>query len=257
MRVEVDTNLIDINFKLYKYDFDKKEGVEFVEGTTEFNLQLNDFDNFIRERNVNNNNIIRFNVALPHPSTSEGLRNLRVSSLLNPTTIGDNFYGGFTDSVSRTFIDEQGYKYHNASKDQNYICNNISNIIYFKGFVYSYVLDGVTHLYDDSIVIDESTPATTYRDATNEFIERTSEATFVSSGSKNNKLQFDLEQVDSRASSVVLYVEYNYNTDLVDSFLNNTEIVGAQDIGMMSSRIAFQKDIQKITVSSEGIVEWK
>lgn len=254
MRVEVDTNLVDINFKLYKYDFDKKEGVEYVEGTESFNLQLNDFDNFIRERNVNNNNIIRFNVTLPHPSASEGLRNFRVSASLNETVIGDPFNGGFTDTVSRTYRDTTGYWYNNAQKGKAYICNNISNIIYFKAFVYSYVLDGVTHLYDDSIVIDESTPATTYRDATSEFVERTAEATFVTDGSKSNSLQFDLEQVDSRASSVVLYVEYNYNTDLVDSFLANTEIVGAQDIGMMSSRIAFQKDIQKITVSSEGIV---
>ena len=62
LTTEIDTNLVSLDFKLYKYDFDKKEGVEYIEGREGFNLQLNDFDNFIRERNVNNNNIIRFKI---------------------------------------------------------------------------------------------------------------------------------------------------------------------------------------------------
>lgn len=252
MKVEVDTNLVDINFKLYKYDFDKKEGVEYIEGREGFNLQLNDFDNFIRERNVNNNNIIRFNVSLPNASSSEGKRKIKVSATSLESVIGNNFDGGFTDGVARTYIDEEGYKYHNASKDKDYICNSISNIIYFKGFAYSYVLDGETYKVDNNITIDESTPATIYRDATNEFVKRAEEFSFINGSIKDNQLEFNLEEVNAKASSVVFYVEYNYKVDLIDTFLADTEIVGSQDIGMMSNRINFMKDIEKISISSIG-----
>lgn len=257
MQVNVDTNLVDMNFKLYKYDQDEKCGLEYVEGSDGFNLDLNDFDNFIRERNAYNANIIRFHVSLPNAGGSElAYRKISVTADIDETVIDSNFNGGFTDRVQRTYNDEQGYKYHNASQDHDYMCNNISNIVYFKGFAYTYEVDGVTHKVDESITIDESSPTSIYLGARDVFESRSTQFTFVSGGEKSTQLQFDLEEIDSKATSIIFYIEYNYNIDLVDTFLNNTEIVGSQDTSMMSSRIVFQKDINTVTISAMETDEW-
>ena len=261
LTTEIDTNLVSLDFKLYKYDFDAKEGKEYIEGTESFNLDLNDFDNFIRERNVYNNNVIRFNVTIPAAEAAQsGTRKLTLTANVPETTIGDNFSGGFTDGVSRTYIDDSGYKYHNASKGADYTCNNISNIIYFKGFPYSYTIGDETTLWDEEVNFEgtdasPATPDAIYKGATEEFGKISEQASFISGGVKDNSLTFDIVEVDARATKVVFYIEYNYKINLVDAFLENTEIVGAQDIGMMSSRIVFQKDIEKITIASQGVTE--
>jgi len=254
LKVEVDTNLVDINFKLYKYNADTKEGTEYIEGKEGFDLKLNKYDNFIRERNTYNSNILRFNVSLPNAKGSEeSYRKIAISARLNATVEGSDFNGGFKDEVKRTHVDTTGYQYKNAAKDKNYLCNNISNIIYFKGFAYSYVLNNQTYKVDDQISIDETTATSIYEDTTDVFAGITEKATFVTSSGKQNEIQFYLENINSKASSVVFYVEYNYNGSLIDSFLANTEIVGSQDTSMMASTIEFQKDIDRIIISSQEV----
>lgn len=261
LKTEIDTNLINLDFKLYKYDFDMKEGVEYIEGTESFKLDLNDFDNFIRERNVYNNNVIRFNAYIPAAEGAEGgKRKLSLVANVPETTIGEKFNGGFTDRVNRTYVDNSGYKYHNDNDSKDYTCNNISNIIYFKALPYSYKIGDSITLWDENINFEGTleNPATAdqiYKGATVEFGKHEKKSSFISSGSKGNLLTLDIVELDARATNVVFYIEYNYNIELIDAFLQNTEIVGAQDIGMMSSRIVFQKDIEKITIASQGVTE--
>lgn len=254
--VNVDSNMVDFNFKLYKYDQDIKEGIEYNEGSTGFNLDLNDFDNFIRERNVYNNNVIRFHVYFPnYLATTGSARKVTIKANIEETTIGDRFDGGFTDTSTRTYADTLGYQYNKAvtGGSEKYICNNISNIIYFKGFMYSYKMeDETTHYVDPNITIDESTADSTYKTATEAF-QSFDEHKFITGSVKDGSLELDLDEIDIKSTEAVFYIEYNYDIDLVDTFLNDTEIVGSQDVSMMSSRITFMKDVKNINISAEEV----
>lgn len=256
VQINVDSELIYFDFKLYKYDQMTKEGVEYVERQdANFDLNLNKFDNFIRERNVNNNNIIRFHVTFTNYNVVDSeQKRITVNANIDSTKVGDPFDGAFTDSATRTYSDTLGYKYNKTNGDitKEYICNNISNIIYFKGFMYSYIIDGTTYYADDSISIDESTADSTYKTATEAF-KNFDENRFITGSSKSTSLRLDLDEINIKAEEAIFYIEYNYDTDLVDTFLNDTEIVGSQDVTMMGSNIEFMKDIKEIIISTEEI----
>lgn len=269
-KVDVDTDLVDIDFMLYKYDRDEKVGVGYKQSSTDFDLALNDFDNFIRDRNVNNNNIIRFHVTLPNSegSTAE-FRTVTVSSTVRATTEGETFDGAFGDSERRTYNDTVGYKYHNIDESADYTCNNISNIIYFKSFMYSYSTVDYTDKEHPvttetkkvpSLNFDEYNPDDSedndkvYKDVTEHFATLETKFSFVQNGNKSAQIQFSMDQIPAKTSELIFFVEYNYNIDLIDSFLTNTEkISGAQDTEILASKIHFMKDIESIKISSSEV----
>lgn len=250
-QIFADINLVDFDFMLYKYDFDLKEGVGFSE--EDFDLGLNKFDNYIRERNINNNNIIRLNATLPHSKASgEGDREIFVNVNCSESEVGSNYDAHVTERtpVNRTHSDENGFKYD--ANSHTYYCNNTSNVIQFKCFVSEYVVDGVKTVLTPEL--DETNADTTYKTATNIFKGmEDAEKSFIEDSVKDDNIVVSSNKIPSIVSNFVLYIEYNYNEALVDEFLRNTEFFSSSGQGtqiLEGNMIGFNKDIEQIRISS-------
>ena len=250
-QIFADINLVDFDFMLYKYDFDLKEGVGYSE--EDFDLGLNKFDNYIRERNINNNNIIRLNATLPHSKASgAGDREIYVNVICSESEVGSRYDAHVTERfpVNRTHSDENGFKY--SANSNTYYCNNTSNVIQFKCFVSEYTVDGVkTVLTPD---LDETTDDSTYKTATNIFKGMENrEKSFIENSVKDDNIVVSSNSIPSTASNFILYIEYNYNEALVDEFLRNTEFFSSSGQGtqiLEGNLIGFNKDIEQIRISS-------
>ena len=248
--VQANPNLIDLSFAVYKYDLESKQGIKYAENDEAFNLSLNKFDNFVRERNINNNNVMRFNLSFPNKYIGEKKRNIKFNITCDTSVIGDDFDPGISDGKKRTHNDEVGYKYQ--SGDTTYVCNNISNVLYFKVLPYTYTADGVTHKFDETINIDETNDSQTYFDATEYFSNQDEKNCFVNNGSKETQLQIDIDEIAGNADSIVLYVEYNYDNDLMDQFLKPNEFKDSTTSEFFGVNINFYKDVLLFELTSEG-----
>lgn len=250
IKVFADVDLVDFDYTLYKYDFDLKEGVAFTEENV--NLSLNKYDNYIRERNINNNNIIRLEVSLPFSkAAAEGDRDIYVSINCSKSEVGSYYDAHMDDTRTRTHDDANGFKYD--SDGHTYYCNNISNVIQFKCFVSEYTtIDGVRKVKEPTL--DETTDDTTYKTATNIFDSmKDSEKCFIDDSEKDDSIVVSSSNIPSTASNLVFYVEYNYNEDLVDEFLENTEFFSGQGTSIFDgSIIKFNKDVEVIRISSSS-----
>lgn len=253
-KVKVDPCLLSIDYELYKYDRDIKSGVKYIQNSENIDLSLNQFDNFIRERNANNNNILKFTVSFL--GTSEYTRSLSLDIKCLESVIGEEFDNGYeTTSVERTHLDAKGYQYKTGSSDSKYICNNISNVISFKILPYSYTIEDVENKFDiaSEITIDESTDALIYSSATTAF-KALESIQFASETDKTNtNLNYEIHNIPAGVSKVIYYVEYNYDTDLIDAFLSPNEIITNSGIDMLDTNatISFLEDIEYFEFKTE------
>lgn len=256
-KINSSSDLVSFNYDVYRYNFSTKQGYK-TKGSSETDLSLNKYDSFIRERNANNNNILRFDITFGGINESSKFsRNISVLVNSLETAVGSSFNGG-------TSADKTGYKYNKNA--ETYICNNISNIIQFKSFVYSYTyLDGNTPVNkklvtDSKYAFDETSEASIYAGAANYF-KILSPKTFVANSSKVTTIEVG-EQLSNagQITSLVFYVEYNYNEELVQDFFENNEFFdneSLQEFDPDGKTIEFNSDILTITVKSETILWWR
>lgn len=252
IKIGADPNMMNISFELYKYDKDQRVGVKTVEGQDGFDLSLNQFDNFIRERNTHNSNILRFTIDFMGQTGTD--RDLTIDISCLATSIGNDFDAGYNiegDTSRRTYSDKTGYMYDKAvegSESTTFMCNNISNVLVFKMIPYSYTTEEGTTLFDTESTIDETSPASIYDTATAEFNSNENGVKFVSSDtSKYTKVSFVAEDIPAATKSMVIYVEYNYNISLIDKFLTKNEVITSAGVDALttSATINFQKDIEQ------------
>lgn len=234
--IAIDEQIMNMTFNLYKYDADKKQGIRYANATIErdgekvTDLSLNQFDNFIRERNAHNNNILRFNIEFPQELANPRLLTTLIKS--KPTVIDEEFDAGVEENPEKTrlYDDTCGYKY--TTDSSTYICNNISNVISFKIYPYGYYEGGTLVRFntDAAYTIDESSDSSTYETATDVFTKISESYDFVKqSGSVYTKpypqLEFTTAPFSSTVTTIIVYMEYNYKTELIDSFLEGTEFI--------------------------------
>lgn len=251
IEVKANPNLIDLSFTVYKYDAESKQGKKYVEGDPDFDLSLNKFDNFIRERNVNSNNVMRFVLSFPNRFSEQTKRDVFFSITCDSSETGTTFDPGIIDTKERKHKDNNGYKYTCESVD--YVCNNISNVVYFKVLPYTYTINGVSHKFDESINIDETNDSNTYFDATNYFQTQSTKSMFVNNGTKATEIDIDIEAIVGNADNIVLYVEYNYDTNLIDEFLKPNEFCEKTTTSeFFGVNIDFFKDVLVFELTSKG-----
>lgn len=260
VQVKVDPNIMDISFDLYKYDFDQKNGIKLseAEATSGENLSLNKYDNFIKTRNVNNNNIIRFNIEFG--GTVSTTRKLNLSLKCLETEANTTFDNKISTQGTRTHNDGVGYKYNNGTKD--FVCNNISNVIEFKYFAYTYTIGETTTKFNTNISIDESSDASVYASATNIFNNKdlNIQPTYFVNKSSNNfvknstSINLTVNNVNGATESMVFYLQYNYSESLIDNFLSPNEMIETNtglDVLRTNATIKFIEDIESILFSSD------
>lgn len=262
-QVVVDSNAIDFSYRLYKYNSDKKQG-EATDGSSTLDLNLNKFDNLIRSRNINNNNILRFDVrfAIHNEEDAGKNRNLNLNINCEHTTEGQAFDSGVTDSSTRRCIDTNGFKYSKTSGGvtKDYVCNNMSNIIYFKAFPYSYTIGNVVTKCD-STLFTEGSDDEIYTRATEKF-QSVNPVSFVNNdGSKKTSiinLNLNNYNIPKNASNFVFYLEYSYNQTLVDNvFLENNEFGLKKNTSAGNiPEVSFAKDITSLVINV-GDAQWK
>lgn len=251
--VITDPNIMNFELSLYKYDYDEKAGYRLYENDPDFTFMLNKYDKFLTERNTNNNNILRFELSFTHTLSSEQNRKVNFDFKCTPTGIGEKFDNGIKDTKDRRHIDAEGYKY--SCESINYICNKISNVIYFKVLPYTYIKNGSTYKFDTSINIDETNPANTYANATSAFANVTGKS-FVNNKTKSTKITDNSIIVDPAATGMVLYIEYSYVPSLVEDFLYPNEFVESPEtaeIFIGGVNIEFFKDVLGLYVTSEAV----
>lgn len=256
IKVKANPDLVDLSFSVYKYDQESKQGIKYSEDESGYiNLSLNKFDNFIRERNINNNNVMRFELSFPN-KYQEGInRDLIFSITCDTSTQGEIFDPGISDSKRRTHDDEKGYKYTTSGDEAgvHHICNNISNVLYFKVLPYTYKINGETYKFDPSINIDETNDSNTYFDSTNYFGTVEEKSCFVNSGDKEVQIDIDIDDIAGNADSIILYVEYNYDTTLIDEFLYKNEFKESTTTSeFFGANIDFFKDVLIFELTSKG-----
>ena len=184
------------------------------------------------------------------------------------TVVNDRFYASGSadteDDKQRKHSDIVGYKY--TCEGETYICNNISNVVEFKFFIYSYTdSEGVTHAYDEDLLplgsITESDDNLTYTQVSDIFNNKTGEfddyskpITFFDDATKQkSKSDFiEVNDLDPTTRSLVLYVQYNYNESLIQSFLQDTELI-ENDNSALAARVTFLKDIEIIAFTTDEV----
>ncbi len=186
------------------------------------------------------------------------------------TNIGDDFDAS-EDITGGKCCDVTGYQYKYQNSDTLYYCNNISNVIEFKSFVYSTTTvnsekvqtvnilnkdyDNCPASYVSGDADDEIYQRATYVFNNSVNIEKTSfvNKTGANSFEKNDDTivmmnTFDAENV----TSIVYFVEYNYNEDFIDMFHMSNELMtsGLSEFNPAGKEIDFFKDIASIELNS-------
>lgn len=256
IKVKANPDLIDLNFSVYRYDQESKQGIKYNEDESGYiDLSLNKFDNFIRERNINNNNVMRFELSFPNKYQDGVKRDLVFSITCSTSETGTIFDPGITDSKKRTHDDGKGYKYTTEGDEAglHHVCNNISNVLYFKVLPYTYKINGETFKFDSSINIDETNDSNTYFDSTNYFGTIETKSCFVNSGDKKTQIDIDIDDIAGNADSIILYVEYNYDNGLIDEFLDKNEFKKSTTTSeFFGVNIDFYKDVLIFELTSKG-----
>lgn len=251
--INADPNILTFSVSLYKYDYDLAAGYVLEEDDPDFTFVLNKYDKFIPERNTNNNNILRFDIEFKNLLNEGTQRKVDFSYECLTSVAGTKFDNGIVDTKQRLYSDDYGYKYSCESK--SYVCNKISNVIYFKLLPYTYTVDGTVYKFDDTLDIDETVPANTYEDATEAFVD-IEESTFVTNNSKVTTIDNDSVTVPAKTKKMIIYLEYSYNDELVESFLNPNEFVVSPEtaeIFIGGVTIEFFKDVLGLFLSSEVV----
>lgn len=253
----------NFTYKLYYYDNKTKSVVCKDESSSTMDLSLQSFDTSVSETNDTFNNILRFDVDFTGKDTSK-TRKMTTKVKCAATTVGSNYSPLQGETATRTFADKVGFKFNYSKTESgttttgNYICDNISNIIQFKGFAYSYKIGSTVTKIDSTKTIDFTSNTTVYNTAKNIFNSMSSVSKFVSSTtSKNGEITFDFTGIPGGAESVEYYLEYNYNTDLLNQYIKNNEYLKNREFSEdfdpteIDLNVTFLKDITELKLSTE------
>lgn len=256
----------NFDYSLYYFDNDHNQVVKEDEGQDGLDLSLRTYDTSLSEDNTKFNNILRFQIVFASQDENK-TRAITIKFTCDSTTIGAAYSPESTDVATRTFNDTKGYKFHYAKSDGttgDFICDNISNLIQFKCFVYSYVIDGTTYtpngsrpgLINTTSQIDLSTDTTVYNTASAIFGSQTSVNRFINAQSKSNEFTLTYNQIPGNVTRADFYVEYNYNSELLTQYIRNNEYLKNRTFGDdfnpadISLDVTFLKDISEIRLGT-------
>lgn len=252
MKLSWDADAIDVTAELYRYDVNDRE-VKKIDVTKDTDLSLDSFDTFIRSNNAKKNNILKINGTFAAINDAIGFsRDIGFRAIINDTVVDDKFNEG------GTYKDTVGYWYKKSSKD--YICNNISNVIDFKMFIYSITQNKITTKLLGDKDFDATTKEDIYNSASEVFASMGDSSTFVINSLKNNSLsiQNTFDNV-GQATNMVMYIQYEYNANLIDAFFAHNEFVTATEASTFNPEkgisVDFNKDIKYIEITSKSYLK--
>ena len=209
---------LHIEYDMYRYNPETKAG-ELLSPYDPDKYMLDEYDSFIINRNQFINRIVRVDVTFLEEVTARTRLNINIPCV-------------------------------SAYKDTSgNIINNISNIIQFKMFItYYYDADGNVVYGTDDVgdVVNESNNNDLYKSANSYFKALSHGYTFVTNHTKSMTLDIFTNVVPINAKSCTMYIEYNYNDNLVDDFYNSGE--AGRDVSALSNGepVHFGADIQYI-----------
>lgn len=241
-------DISDLLTDVYYYDSSKGVGVKGTGVASDYVLA--DSDGFIISNNLHKNRILRFEITFNEASSAD--RNLLIDLVAKSSINGDPFVSGVSDGNTRKHIDTLNYKY--SLLGENYICNNISNVIQFKSLVYGYYVSGSTEIkpVGGALPFAYSEDANTiYQSATTAFSSISNVTRFADKTSKTLEKQI-VESVPGEAIKIICFVEYNYNTELMQEFYGNNEFLRPEDFSARGVLVNFNKDLEKIVLSSKS-----
>lgn len=256
---------LNINFDLY-YRNVITQNVVKVSGGDDTDLSLQTYRTDISETNKPFNNILKMTIAFEGGSSISRVLNTKINCI--ERTIG-GIYNIGPAGATRTFIDTCGYKYHyvkEGEKENDFICDYISNLIQFKAYIYLYNIGDTKYLPDPSREcliqtdkrIDYTSDETLFSSAKDIFDDISSANTFVSNGTKQKDINFSFASIPAEATSIEYYIEYNYNTELLNNYLNfceylrNREFDEGFDPTAADLNVAFQKDLVSIELTTDN-----
>lgn len=252
MKLVWDADDSGITADLYKYDVNAKEVVQ-THVSDDTDLSLDKFDTFIRSNNPKKNNILR--ISATFSAINDDIRfsrDVTIRAAVKETVVDSDFNDG------GKLKDTLGYHYTKSGKD--YVCNNISNVIDFKMFIYSYTQGGVTQKVLGAKDFNEDSKESIYENASEVFKSISDSSTFVLNSLKENDLELtqSLDNV-GQITNMVIYVEYSYNENLMDAFFANNEFISESQASTFDPKkgidIEFNKDIKYIEVSSKSYLK--
>ena len=233
---------------VYYYDSATNKGVKGTGANSDYVLANS--DGFVISNNLHKNRILRFEIDFAEASAGE--RNLTIDITAKSSTTGDAFNSGVIDGSERLHVDTLNFKYSLLGK--NYICNNISNVIQFKSMIYGYYVSG-----DDEIkAVDGELPFAYSENADQIYQGATTAFTSINEITRfSDKTTKTLEQqivgaVPGSAIKVICFVEYNYNTELMQEFYGNNEFLRPEDFSVKGVLVNFFSDLEKIVLSSKA-----
>lgn len=257
---------LDINYDLYYQNTTTKDVVKVPGTTQDLDLSLQNYSTSISLTNEPFNNILR--VVIDFSGTATASKSVSLKSICTPRVIGSSYNIG-PEGATRTHNDTAGYKFHykkTGEKEADFVCDYISNLIQFKGFLYSYSIGGTKYdpssghacLIQTDKRIDYTSDTTLFTSAESIFNDITAINTFVSGSSKNSTVNMAYSQIPAEATEVELFVEYNYNDNLITNYLNNCEYLRNREFGgsfdptKESINVTFAKDLVSIEINTES-----
>jgi len=252
-------------YDLYYRNTTTKAVVKVPESTENIDLSLQAFNTSVCETNALFNNILR--IVITFTDTS-GTDTKSVTSKISCTQreIGSAYNVG-PAGATRTYNDNAGFTFHykkTGEEEADFICDYISNLIQFKGFLYSYNIGETKYLpssdrpclVDTEKRIDYTSDETLFTTAKAIFDERDDQKTFFNGTSKLTNFNMDFAGIPAAATKVEYFVEYNYNNDLISTYfvlcehLKNRQFDGKFDPTKANLNVTFLKDLVSIELNA-------
>lgn len=258
---------LNLSYDLYYCHTTTKKVVKQSSNDDDFDLSLQTYSTSVSQTNEPFNNILRIVVDFGGTSQS-GTKDLSLSIKSTEREEG-SLYDIGPEGATRTHVDTAGYKFHykkTGEKEANFICDYISNLIQFKGFLYSYNIGDTKYLpsperpclVDTDKTIDYTSDETLFDSAESIFDDLEDFESFVSGASKSSSIDVDYTLIPAEASKVEFFIEYNYNDNLLNDYFNsceylrNREFGGTFDPTKASLNVKFVKDLVSIELNTKS-----